>query len=57
MKIELVDVMVALVALLMLASFAKLQNIVFLYVFFVLVIAEVLAFFISKKERKKSVAE
>ncbi len=54
MKIEYVDVAVAIVALLMLGAFVKLQNIAFMYVFVVLIIAEVVSVFIGKKEAKKS---
>ena len=55
MKFELVDVAIALLALLMLGAFVKLQNIAFIYVFVVLVAAEVAAVFIDRK--KKPVAE
>ena len=55
MKLEIVDVAVGLMALLMLAAFAKLQNIAFMYVFAVLIIAEIAGVFIER--RKKPAAE
>src|SRR3989338_3185844 len=50
MKLEFVDIAVALVALSMLGGFAILQNPVFLYVFFVLVAAEILGIFVGRKK-------
>ena len=55
MKFELVDIAVGLMALLMLGAFAKLQNIAFIYVFVVLVAAEIAGIFIER--RKKPVSE
>ncbi len=50
MKLEFVDIAVALVALSMLGGFAILQNPVFLYVFAVLVAAEIIGIFIGRKK-------
>ncbi|MEK6887894.1 MAG: hypothetical protein AABX14_03025 [Candidatus Aenigmatarchaeota archaeon] len=50
MKIELIDVVVVLVALLMLAAYLKIQNIVFVYVFILLIAAEI---FVQVRHGKK----
>jgi len=50
MKFELVDAVVILVALFMLAAYMKLQNIVFVYVFILLIAAEI---FVQVRHGKK----
>jgi len=50
MKIESIDAVVVLVALLMLAAYLKLQNIVFAYVFILLIAAEI---FVQVRHGKK----
>ena len=50
MKLEFVDIVVGLTALTMLGGFAILQNSVFLYVFAVLVAAEIIGIFIGIKK-------
>ncbi len=55
LKIEKIDIVVLLTALLMLAAYLKLDNAVFLYVFIVLLVADI--FFMVKPKKQHAHVE